>query len=114
MKDFLFVFRADVKQMGQPSPEQMHALAKRWMDWFGSIAAQNKLVDRGSRLLPNVGKVVKADNLITDGPYVEIKEAVGGFAIVKVNSIEEATEIAQSCPVLNYGGSVEVREIMKQ
>lgn len=112
MKDFLFVFRTDFSKMPQASPEQMQAMAKRWMDWFGSIAAQNKLGDRGNRLVPGEGKVVKANNVVTDGPYMEIKESIGGYAIVKANSFDEAAEIAKGCPVLAYGGNVEVREVM--
>lgn len=112
MKDFLLVFRADPGKMPKPSPEEMQALAKRWMDWFGSMAAQNKLADRGNRLLPGVGKVVKPNNVVTDGPYMEIKESIGGYAIVKGNSFEDAVELAKGCPVYGYGGNVEVREIM--
>jgi len=113
MKDFLFVFRTDYSKMPKPSPEEMQAMAKRWMDWFGSIAAQNKLKERGNRLIPGVGKVVKPNNVVTDGPYMEIKESIGGFAIVKADSFDEAADLAKGCPVLNSGGNVEVREIME-
>jgi hypothetical protein len=112
MKDFLLVFRMEYSKMPKGSPEEMQALAKRWMDWFGSIAAQNKLGDRGNRLVPNLGKVVKADNVVTDGPYMEIKEAIGGYTIVKSGSLEEASNLAKGCPILTEGGNVEVREIM--
>jgi hypothetical protein len=110
MKDFLFVFRTDYNTMPKSSPEEMQAMTKRWMDWIGGIAAQNKLTDRGNRLYPS-GKVVKADNIIADGPYTEIKEAIVGYSIVKADSIEEATELAKGCPVLTIGGNLEVREI---
>ena len=111
MKDFLLLFRTDFTNMPQPSPEQMQALAKKWMDWFGSIAAQNRLTERGNRLVP-AGKVIRPNSVVTDGPYMEIKEALGGYAVVKANSLDDAAELGKSCPVLNYGGSVEVREIM--
>jgi hypothetical protein len=110
MKDFLFVFRTDYNTMPKSSPEEMQAMTKRWMDWVGGIAAQNKLTDRGNRLHPT-GKVVRADNVITDGPYTEIKESIVGYSIVKAGSIEEATELAKGCPVLTIGGNLEVREI---
>lgn len=97
--------------MPQASPEEMQALTKKWMDWVGNIAAQNKLTDRGNRLVNNQGKVLKANNLVTDGPYVEIKESIGGYSIVKANSLDEAIELAKGCPILNLGGNVEVREI---
>jgi len=113
MKDFLLVYRTDENTMNalpKRSPEEMQANTKRWMDWIGSIAAQNKLTDRGNRLVPS-GKVVTADNVIADGPYTEIKECIVGYSIVKASSIEDATELAKGCPVLTIGGNVEVREI---
>ena len=110
MKDFLLVFRMDYSQMPKRSPEEMQAMTKRWMDWIGSIAAQNKLTDRGNRLEPS-GKVLKPNNVIADGPYTKIKESIGGYSIIKAGSLDEATEISKGCPVFLNGGSVEVREI---
>ena len=111
MKDFLFVYRTDYNTIPfGSSPEQMQAVTKRWMDWIGGIAAQNKLTDRGNSLVPS-GKVVKVDNVIADGPYMEIKECIIGYSIVKATSMEEAAELANGCPVLTVGGNVEVREI---
>jgi hypothetical protein len=96
--------------MQKSSAEEMQALTKRWMDWIGGIAAQNKLTDRGNRLFP-AGKVLKPGNVITDGPYAEIKESISGYSIVKAGSLEEAVEIAKGCPAQTVGGNVEVREI---
>lgn len=110
MKDFLFLFRMNGAPAG--SPDEMQAMTKRWMDWLGGIAAQNKLTDRGNRLFPE-GKVVKPGNIVTDGPYSEIKETLGGYSIVKADSLEEATELAKGCPGLSVGATVEVREILE-
>lgn len=110
MKDYLLIYRADFSFMGTRTPEEVQANTKRWMDWIGSIAAQNKLTDRGNRLDPS-GKVLKGDNLVTNGPYAEIKETIGGYSIIKADSYEAAIELAKGCPVLTMGGNVEVREI---
>lgn len=110
MKEFLFVFRNDYKATSAGSPEEMETMMKKWMDWIGGIAAQNKLVDRGNRLASD-GKVVKGNNVITDGPYTEIKELIGGYTLVKAGSLNEAAELAKDCPILAIGGNVEVREI---
>ena len=111
MKDFLLVYRTDPNNFPKDaSPEQLQATTKRWMDWIGGIAAQNKLTDRGNRLFPS-GKVVKPNNIIADGPYTEIKEHIVGYSIVKTTSIEEAIELSKGCPILATGGNVEVREI---
>jgi hypothetical protein len=110
MKDFLFVFRSAPQSQPTASPEEMQTMLKRWMDWIGSIAAQNKLTDRGNRLHPT-GKVLRPDTVITDGPYTEIKETLGGYSIVKAGSLDEAVELAKGCPIFSVGGNVEVREI---
>ena len=95
------------------SPEQMEIWMKQTMDWVGSIAAQNKFVD-GTGLPFDGARVVRADKVVTNGPFGEIKETIGGFMTVKADSIEEAVEFAKGCPVLQgEGNSVEVRRIAK-
>jgi len=112
MKEFLLIFRRENTPSTPPmSPEQLQAMMKPWQDWLGSIAAQNKLVNAGNRLEGD-GNVLKPNNIITNGPYVEIKEAVGGYTIIKAASLEEATALSKDCPILSVGGSVEVRAII--
>ena len=114
MKEFLLVFRKDTtaKEV-QQSPEQFQAIYKQWQDWIGSLAAQNKFSSSGKRLAPE-GQVVKSDKAITNGPFVEIKEAIQGYMFVKADSLNEATELAKGCPILQAGGSVEVRPVMEE
>jgi hypothetical protein len=109
MKEFLLIFRSGFKTSDtQPSPENLQKRMKEWQNWMGGIAAQNKLVSSGNRL-SDEGKVVKPGAVITDGPYVEIKEAIGGYIMIRAESIEEAAEISKGCPILTIGGNVEVR-----
>ncbi len=110
MKEFLMVYRANYGTMPVLSPEEMQASTQQWMNWIAGIAAQNKLVDRGNRLMPT-GNVLRSDGLITDGPYTEIKESILGYSIIKADSLEAATELAKGCPGLAVGGNVEIREI---
>ena len=87
------------------------------MNWLGSIAAQNKLVDKGNTLLPIPGsaKTVKPNNVVTDGPYTEIKEFISGYIVISAENIDEAVEIAKLNPIFEQvGGSIEVREVMKR
>jgi len=113
MKEFLLIFRREATEGGnmQLSPEQIQAMMKPWQDWMGSIAAQNKLVSPGNRL-EGTGKVVRSNNVIINGPYVETKEAIGGYTIIKAASLEEAAELSKGCPILSMGGNVEVRAII--
>jgi hypothetical protein len=88
----------------------MQALTQKWQDWVGSIAAQGRLEKTGQRLAGE-GKVLRAGGVITDGPFVEIREMLGGFMVVKAENIEEATTLAHGCPALDAGGSVEIRPV---
>jgi hypothetical protein len=112
MKEFVLVFRDSNNPDFKPSPEQMQEVLSSWMNWMGGIAAQNKLVDRGSRLSVSNAKTVKPNNVVTDGPYMEIKEFINGYTIVKTANIDEAVDLAKGCPILTIGGNVEVRAIV--
>jgi hypothetical protein len=111
MNEFSLIFRNAQHPSVQFSPEQMQDILVQWGDWMGSIAAQDKLASRGARLGVEA-KVLKPNDVVTDGPYVEMKEMLSGFIIVKTDSIEEATALAKGCPILKVGGSVEVRSII--
>src|SRR6185436_2992510 len=95
------------------SPEQIQTWMKQTMDWIGGIAAQNKFV-LGNGLLFDDARVVRSNNVVTNGPFGEIKETIGGYIIVKANSVDEAVEFAKGCPVLQgEGNSMEVRKVAK-
>ncbi|SDE20836.1 YCII-related domain-containing protein [Mucilaginibacter pineti] len=111
MKDFLLIFRADHTAQPTGTPEDMQAVTQQWIDWITGIAADNKLTDRGNKL-EDTGRVLKSKDIITNGPYTEIKETIGGYTMIKVDSYEDAVEVAKGCPVFTTGGgSVEVREV---
>jgi len=109
MNEFLLIFRRDFKtREQQPSPDQMQAHLKNWQNWFGSIAAQDKLA-RPLQRWDGEGRVLTHNKTTLNGPYAEIKESIGGLIIIKAADYEEALEIAQGCPILEFGGNVEVR-----
>ena len=112
MEEFMLIFRhEDGKKIA--SPEQIQVWMKQTMDWIGGIAAQNKF-SGGNGLLFDDSKVVHHNNIVTNGPFGEVKETIGGYIIVKADSVEEAVEFAKGSPVLQgEGNSVEVRKIPK-
>ncbi len=96
------------------SPEQIQVWMKQTMDWLGGIAAQNKYEGKGNGLSFDNAKVVGHNGLVTNGPYGEIKETLGGYVIVKAESVEEAVEFAKGSPVLmGEGNTIEVRKLAK-
>ena len=111
MKEFMLLFRQPSYDYSEASPQKMQELSRKWKEWSSSIENQGKLVSHGIRLDAE-GKVVKANGIITDGPFVEIKEKLGSYIIVNAEGFEDATNLAKGCPAIEEGGSVEVRPII--
>lgn len=112
MKEFALLFRQPDYDYSNASPKEMEALTNKWEHWIGQLTEKEKLASNGIRLTME-GKVLRAGGVITDGPFVEIRERLGSFLIVKADSLEEATTLAHGCPVLDYAGSVEIRPLFQ-
>lgn len=110
MKEFILIFRHE-NATAKVSPEQMQIWMKQQMDWVGGIAAQDKYAS-GTGLLFDDAKVVDHKKMVTNGPFGEIKETLGGYIIVRAESADEAAEFAKGAPILQgEGNTVEVRQI---
>jgi hypothetical protein len=107
MSKFLFIYRGGSSAAREMSPEEMQQHMKKWETWIGEAMQKGWMLDPGDALTPE-GRVVNA-KVVTDGPFVEAKEVVGGFSIVQADSIDAAAQLAKGCPGLLVGGSVEVR-----
>ncbi|MBD1384897.1 transcription initiation protein [Mucilaginibacter rigui] len=110
MKDYILIFRADYSYMAGMSADERQAVTQRYMDWIGGIAGKGKLLDRGNRLAPT-GKVVAAKNVVTNGPYTEVKEFIGGYSLIRAESYEEVVKLMDGSPVFELNGKIEIREI---
>ncbi|HTO02400.1 MAG TPA: YciI family protein [Opitutus sp.] len=93
------------------SAQERQDLMQQWNAWYDGLAAQGK-VQHGHPLEPQ-GRVVSGPRgeRVIDGPFAESKEAIGGYFLLTVADLDEATSIAQRCPSLRLGMSVEVRAI---
>jgi hypothetical protein len=95
------------------SAEEMQAAAGRFMAWFERLKAEGKA--KAGQPLQNVGRVIsKNGRTLSDGPYAESKEAIGGYFILNVSDLDEAIEIAKECPGLDLGIRVEVRPLAQR
>ena len=111
MEKFMFIFHGGMPDKNT-SPEQMQASMGKWMAWIEKLNKQGRYV-AGEPLLPGGKLVTGANKKVTDGPFTEGKEVVGGFFIVNANDLNEAVEISKECPDFELGGSVQVRQVMK-
>jgi|SRR5690606_19727217 len=111
MSEFLLVFRRDYKTKEvQPSAEELQKHIKNWQDWYGNLASQNILSKPVQRLDPK-GKVLKGDNTVSENPYAEVKESIGGLITIKADDYDSAINIAKGSPIFELNGSVEVRQL---
>ncbi|TSE06087.1 YciI family protein [Aquimarina algiphila] len=110
MKEFMFIIRGGQEEYNANSPEEMQKHMEHWQSWMGGLAEKNQLI--GGQPLMNEGKkLTEAGEKVIDRPFAEGKELVGGYLIIKADSLESAALIAKECPSFEYKCSVEVREI---
>jgi hypothetical protein len=113
MPKFMLLLHDDPSAFEALSPEQMQAVIEKYMAWgnklrdAGLLSASNKLADEP-------GKVIRGRNgqiRVTDGPYSETKEVLGGYYIIEAADYAQAIERSRDCPHLEYGGTIEVRQV---
>lgn len=110
MNEFLYVFRGGDVPEGELSPEKMQAHMQKWFDWIDVLRKNDRFI--AGQPLEKGGKVVSsARKVITDGPFAEGKEVVGGYLLIRAENLDEAVELSKQCPIFERGGSVEVRAI---
>src|SRR3979409_2439853 len=98
MTDYLFLFRGGDAAMAKMSPEQLQQNMQKWMSWIETLSKAGTF--KGGEPLGNAGKVIRSKKqVVTDGPYAESKDLVGGYLIVKAATLAKASEIAKGCPI---------------
>ena len=110
MSEFVFLYRGGARD---GSPEQMQQTMQNWMAWLKGLGEQGHIKDQGQPL-ERTGKLVKGkQKTVTDGPFAEAKDVVGGYTLIEARDLEQAVELSKGCPIFEVEGAVEVRPIMK-
>src|SRR5438105_7838427 len=113
MEKFIYLFRGgDNHAHNAASSEAAAKNMQAWMGWMQGLQQKGILVG-GEPLQPTGKQVNGTKKVVTDGPFVEAKEMVGGYIIVNAKDIDEAVEISKGCPIFNEDGKLEVRPIQK-
>jgi hypothetical protein len=112
MSDFVFLFRstAEGQRAAMGTPEAAQKSLQTWLAWIRELEAKGHLKSPGQPLEMG-GKVVRKDKMITDGPYAEAKDLVLGFMVISATDLDEASALAEGCPMVKGGGVVEVRPV---
>jgi hypothetical protein len=113
MSQFVYLFRASeaeqVEHMG--TPERAQQSMQAWLSWIRELESKGHLKDPGQPL-DRTGKVVRGrKKVVTDGPFVEVKDLVAGFIVIEARDLAQAVELSTGCPMLEGNGSVEIRPV---
>ena len=109
MSEFVYLYRGGERP---DSPAEGEQIMQKWTAWMQELAAKGHIKDRGQPL-EGEGKVVRGRTAITDGPYPESKDLVGGYTLIEAKDLAHAAELAAGCPIFERNGLVEVRPVMK-
>jgi len=115
MSEFVLLYRSTLqaRRESHDSAEKAQQTMKKWRAWFDDMTRKGCLRNIGQPL-DDAGKVVGGKGrMVTDGPYAETKDVVGGYSLIEAGNLEEAAKIAAGCPIVEIGGLVEVRPVMK-
>ena len=110
MSQFVYLYRG-----GEPgrSPEKMQEMMQKWMAWMKQLTDQGHIKDMGQPL-ESTGKLVKGkQKTVTDGPFAETKDIIGGYTLIEARDLDQAVELSKGCPIFEVEGAVEVRPVMK-
>jgi hypothetical protein len=110
MSEFLYLYRGG--EQGR-SPEKMQQMMQKWMTWLKELGQKGHVKDQGQPL-ERAGKLVKGkQKAVTDGPFAEAKDVVGGYTLIEARDLDQAVELSKGCPIFEVEGAVEVRPVMK-
>jgi hypothetical protein len=112
VNDFVYLYRRPHRP--HRTPQQMQEWMEKYQAWFKDLEAKGHLAQYGQPLEPKTGRVVKdKTGSFIDGPYAETKDIVMGFSIISAEDFDEAVALAKTCPILDEGGMIEIRAILK-
>jgi hypothetical protein len=110
MSEFVFLYRGG--EAGRAS-EQAQLMMQKWTNWLKGLADKGHVKDQG-KPLERTGKLVKGkQKIVTDGPFAETKDVVGGFTLIEARDLDQAAELSKGCPIFEVDGAVEVRPVAK-
>jgi hypothetical protein len=112
MPSFMLLLYGNPETWANFGPEDIQKAIQKYMAWGDKLRGSGALLG-SHKLADDVGKVMRGQGKVrvTDGPYSETKEVLGGYYLIKAANYNEAVEISRGCPSLEYGGTVEVRQV---
>ena len=110
MSEYVFLYRGAQRPTSAQDTQQ---IMQKWMSWFDELGKKGHIKDIGQPLEPTGTVVAGRQKSVTDGPFAEAKDVIGGYTLVLAKDLAEAAELSKGCPVFERDGFVEIRPVMK-
>ena len=111
MEKFILIVRADLEKLRKIREEERYSDWPDMLDWVKSLVASGNRVEGGP--LSISGMLVSNNEVLSDGPFIESKEAILGYDVILAENLEHAVSIAQSCPMVKQGMAIrDVRPLL--
>ena len=113
MAKYMLLLHDNVAAFANVSPDDMQKVIEKYIAW-GDRLRNKGVVHGGDKLTDEPGKVMRRKDgqvRVTDGPYSESKEVLGGYYMIEAPTYDQAIEYARDCPHLDYGGTIEIRQV---
>ena len=113
MAAFMLLLHDNPSAFSGRSQDDMMNIIKEYSGWSAKLRAEGKILS-GEKLTDEGGKIIKKEGtrlVVTDGPYAEAREVIGGFFTIQARDYAEAVKIAETCPHAKYGAKIEVRQV---
>ncbi len=111
MKEFMLFIREDINRMNNLSEAEFQSEIEEYVAWVDELSKTGHYVS-GDPLQPE-GRYILKDSVSSDGPFIESKEAISGYILIKAMDLDQGMELARKCPVFKYGGVIELRPVLK-
>jgi hypothetical protein len=111
MNEYLFLYRP--AEGPELTPEQMAAVMPSWLAWMKELERGGHIKSAGNPLRREGRRVTGGARTVTDGPFAETKDLINGYTLILADDLNQAADLAKGCPMLEGGGSVEVRPVMR-
>ena len=110
MSEYVFLYRGGSRD---GSPAEMQQVMQKWVSWLTGLAEKGHIKDRGQPLERSGKLVTGRQKTVTDGPFAEAKDVIGGYTLVEARDLDQAVDLSKGCPIFERDGAVEVRPVMK-
>jgi hypothetical protein len=113
MPKYMLLLHDNPNAFANVSPEAMQRVVEKYIAW-GKKLREAGVMRAGDKLTDEPGRVMRRKDgqvHVTDGPYSESKELLGGYYMIEADTYDKAVELARDCPQLEFGGTIEVRQV---